>query len=132
MSIQESRDENYGAYVTGFPNENMDEILFGKQYNEKMSGSENTSRLIGWAGSFGYSYAYKYSVDFNVRLDGSSQFGKDNRFAPFWAGGIRWDVKKENFMSRVDFISELVLRGSYGITGTARFCPVSIKGTLQL
>lgn len=123
MSIQESRDENYGAYVTGFPNENMDEILFGKQYNEKMSGSENTSRLIGWAGSFGYSYAYKYSVDFNVRLDGSSQFGKDNRFAPFWAGGIRWDVKKENFMSRVDFISELVLRGSYGITGTQGFAP---------
>ena len=47
MSVQESKDENYGAHVTGFPNENMDEILFGKQYDEKMTGSENTSRLIG-------------------------------------------------------------------------------------
>ena len=123
MSVQETKNESYGAYVTGFPNENMDGILFGKQYNEKMSGSENTSRLIGWTGSFGYSYAYKYSVDFSVRLDGSSQFGKDNRFAPFWATGLRWDVKKENFMSRFDFISEFVLRGSYGVTGTQGFAP---------
>ena len=55
MSVQESKDESYGAHVTGFPNENMDGILFGKEYDEKMTGSENTSRLIGWAGSFGYS-----------------------------------------------------------------------------
>ena len=123
MSVQESKDESYGAHVTGFPNENMDEILFGKEYDEKMTGSENTSRLIGWAGSFGYSYAYKYSADFSIRLDGSSQFGKDNRFAPFWAAGVRWDVKKENFMSRVDFISEFVLRASYGVTGTQGFAP---------
>lgn len=123
MSVQESKNESYGAYVTGFPNENMDGILFGKQYDEKMTGSENTSRSIGWAGSFGYSYAYKYSADFSIRLDGSSQFGKDNRFAPFWAAGLRWDVKKEDFMSQVDFISEFVLRGSYGVTGTQGFAP---------
>lgn len=123
MSVQESSNESYGAYVTGFPNENMDDILFGKKYNEKMTGTENTSRLIGWVGSFGYSYDYKYSVDFNIRLDGSSQFGKDNRFAPFWSTGLRWDVKKERFMSRFDFISEFVLRGSYGVTGTQGFAP---------
>lgn len=46
MSVQESKDESYGAHVTGFPNENMDEILFGKEYDEKMTGSENTSRLL--------------------------------------------------------------------------------------
>lgn len=123
MSVQESKNESYGAHVTGFPNENMDAILFGKQYDEKMTGTENTSRMVGWAGTFGYSYAYKYSADFSIRLDGSSQFGKDNRFAPFWAAGVRWDVKKENFMSRVDFISEFTLRASYGITGTQGFAP---------
>ncbi len=123
MSVQESSNESYGAYVTGFPNENMDDILFGKKYNEKMTGAENTSRLIGWVGSFGYSYDYKYSVDFNIRVDGSSQFGKDNRFAPFWSTGLRWDVKKERFMSRFGFISDFVIRGSYGVTGTQGFAP---------
>ncbi|WP_434802132.1 SusC/RagA family TonB-linked outer membrane protein [Gabonibacter chumensis] len=123
MSVQETRSSNYGAYVTGFPNDNMDDILFGKKYNEKMTGMENTSRLIGWVATLGYSYDYRYSVDFNIRADGSSQFGKDNRFAPFWSAGMRWDVKKEHFMSGFRFISDFVLRGSYGVTGTQGFAP---------
>ena len=71
MSILENSTDSYGTYVTGFPNDNMDDLLFGKKYNDKVTGSENTSRSIGWVLSAGYSYLYKYSVDFNVRLDGS-------------------------------------------------------------
>ncbi|MEG0797014.1 MAG: hypothetical protein RR397_11010, partial [Odoribacter sp.] len=97
----------------GFPNDNMDNILFGKKYNEKMTGGENTTRTIGWVGSFGYSYDYKYSVDFNIRADGSSLFGKDNRFAPFWSAGLRWNVMKESFMKNVGAFSEFVARASY-------------------
>lgn len=123
FSLQETQDHSYGAYVTGFPNENMDDILFGKKYDEKMTGSENTSRLVAASGSFGYSYDFKYSADFNISINGSSQFGKDNRFAPFWSAGLRWDVKKERFMSNIGFISEFVLRGSYGVTGTQGFAP---------
>lgn len=122
-SLQESANDRYGATVTGFPNDKMDNILFGKKYNEKMSGSENTSRSIGFVGAFGYSFRYKYSLDFNIRVDGSSQFGRNNRFAPFWSTGLRWNVKKENLMQKVDFLSELVVRASYGITGTQGFAP---------
>lgn len=123
FSLQENKDHSYGAYVTGFPNENMDDILFGKKYDEKMTGAENTSRLIAASGSFGYSYNFKYSADFNISINGSSQFGKDNRFAPFWSAGLRWDVKKEQFMQNIDFISAFVLRGTYGVTGTQGFAP---------
>ncbi len=123
MSLQESQNSSYGAYVTGFPNDNMDDMLFGKKYDEKMTGTENTTRSVNWVGSFGYSYDYKYSADFNISINGSSQFGKDNRFAPFWSAGLRWDLKKENFLARADFLSELTLRGSYGITGTQGFAP---------
>lgn len=123
MSVQESSSSTYGAVATGFPNDNMDNILFGKQYNEKMTGGESTSRTIGWVGSFGYSYDYRYSVDFNIRLDGSSQFGKNNRFAPFWSAGARWNVLKESFMEGADFLSQFVFRASYGVTGTQGFPP---------
>ena len=123
FTVQETTDESYAAHVTGFPNENMDEILFGSRYDEKMEGLENTSRLLSWVAALGYSYKYKYSVDFNIRLDGSSQFGKNNRWAPFWSAGLRWDLKKENFLKDVDFISDLVLRGTYGITGSQGFDP---------
>lgn len=123
MSIQENSTDTYGAYVTGFPNDNMDDILFGKKYKEKVTGGESTSRSIGWVLSGGYSYKYKYSVDFNIRLDGSSEFGKNNRWAPFWSTGLRYDLKKESFMKNVSFISDLVLRATYGTTGSQGFSP---------
>ena len=66
-----------------------------------MTGDERTTRSIGWVAAGGYSYKYKYSFDFNIRLDGSSQFGKNNRWAPFWSTGLRWDLKKENFLKDV-------------------------------
>lgn len=122
-SLQESSNDRFGAKVTGFPNDKMDHILFGKKYDEKMSGSENTSRSIGFVGAFGYSFRYKYSLDFNIRVDGSSQFGQNNRFAPFWSGGLRWNIKKENLFQKMNFLSDLVIRASYGITGTQGFAP---------
>ena len=89
---------------------------------------ESTSRSIGWVAAGGYSYKYKYSFDFNIRLDGSSQFGKDNRWAPFWSTGLRWDLKKENFLKNVSFISDLILRGTYGTTGSQGFDPYQAHG----
>ena len=123
FSLQENTSESYSALVTGFPNDNMDEILFGRRYSEKMEGMENTSRLVGWVLAAGYSYKYKYSADFNIRLDGSSQFGTDNRWAPFWSVGLRWDAKKENFLKDVDWLSDLVLRATYGTTGSQGMDP---------
>ena len=88
-----------------------------------MTGSENTSRAIGWVGSFNYSYDNRYSIDFNIRADGSSQFGSDNRFAPFWSVGAKWNVVNEDFMKNTDWLSELTLRVSHGTTGTQGFAP---------
>lgn len=123
FSLQENTSESYSALVTGFPNDNMDEILFGRRYSEKMEGVENTSRLVGWVLAAGYSYKYKYSADFNIRLDGSSQFGTDNRWAPFWSVGLRWDAKKENFLKNADWLSDLVFRATYGTTGSQGMDP---------
>ena len=128
MSVLENNSETYGNYVTGFPNDNMDNLLFGKKYNEKVTGDERTTRSIGWVAAGGYSYKYKYSFDFNIRLDGSSQFGKNNRWAPFWSTGLRWDLKKENFMKDVSFISDFILRGTYGTTGSQGFDPYQAHG----
>lgn len=122
-SVEQTHSEVYGATVTGFPNGNMDHILFGKKYNENMTGSEGTTRALGAVATLGYSYDYRYSADFNIRIDGSSQFGKDNRFAPFWSGGIRWNMKKESWLRDVEWVDDVVLRASYGVTGTQGFSP---------
>ena len=94
----------------------------------RRTGDERTTRSIGWVAAGGYSYKYKYSFDFNIRLDGSSQFGKNNRWAPFWSTGLRWDLKKENFLKDVSFISDFILRGTYGTTGSQGFDPYQAHG----
>ena len=121
FSVREDKDESYQTSMTGFPNDNMDHILFGKVYGENMTGSEETVRSISGVGTFGYSYNYKYSVDFNIRIDGSSQFGSNNRFAPFWSAGVRWNMKKENLFANLEWMDDIVWRMSYGITGTQGF-----------
>lgn len=123
FTVDETSTSSYSATLVGFPNENMDDLSFGKRLQDKMTGFERTSRSIGWIAAMGYSYKYKYSADFNIRLDGSSQFGKNNRWAPFWSAGLRWDVKKEKLLSNVDFISDMILRASYGVMGSQGFNP---------
>ena len=122
-SIRETHGEAVGVTMTGFPNDKMDHILFGKKYNENPAGNEGTSRSIGLVGTFGYSYNYKYSVDFNIRVDGSSQFGSNNRFAPFWSTGIKWNLKKEVFLQGVKWLDDINLSTTYGITGSQGFAP---------
>ncbi|SFG76828.1 SusC/RagA family TonB-linked outer membrane protein [Prevotella sp. KH2C16] len=128
MSLLENTMETYGNYVTGFPNDNMDNLLFGRKYNEKVTGLESTNRSIGWVMAGGYSYKYKYSFDFNVRVDGSSEFGRDNRWAPFWSTGLRWDVKKENWLKNANWLSDFVIRATYGTTGSRGFDPYQAHG----
>lgn len=124
-AVEQTSNEAYGAKVTGFPNDQMDHILFGKKYDENMTGSENTSRSIGGVLALGYSYKYRYSFDANIRMDGSSQFGKDNRFAPFWSAGFKWNITNEEFMKKANkkWLDDLVFAMSYGITGNQGFAP---------
>lgn len=69
---------------------------------------------MGVVGNLNYSFDDRYYVDFAYRTDGSSQFGKDKKFAPFYSAGIGWNIHNEKFMKSVDFIDRLKLRASYG------------------
>ena len=68
-----------------------------------------------------YSYDNRYYTDLAYRIDGSSQFGKDNKFAPFYSVGIGWNVHNEKFMKNVKWIDKLKLRASFGQTGSQKF-----------
>ncbi len=67
----------------------------------------------------GYTYDDKYSATVTARYDGSSKFGKNNRYAFFPSAGLAWIVSNENFMQSVPTISMLKLHTSYGITGNS-------------
>lgn len=121
-----ARQEKMGTEIytlIGFPNENLDNVLVGSypQDGRRPTGFEGFSRLLGYFANISYSYDSRYLFDVSYRLDGSSQFGSDKRFAPFWSVGGGWNVHKENFLRNNDQINQLKLRYSYGYTGSSNF-----------
>ena len=70
-------------------------------------------------GTLSYNYADKYYFDASFRRDGSSLFGANNRWGNFWSIGAMWDMKKENFLSDVDWLNDLQLKVSYGSVGNS-------------
>lgn len=119
-------NERYNHYVntnvTGFPNDLMDEVYLGVK-PRTVTGNEGKSRSIGFVSTVNYSYDQRYAADFSVRVDASSEFGRNNRLAPFWSAGVRWNLHKEKWIQKTGLIDELVLRTTYGITGSQGFSP---------
>ena len=66
-----------------------------------------------------YSLQDKYLLTFTGRLDGSSKFGEENRYAFFPSAAFAWRVAEEDFMKQQNVISNLKLRASYGVTGNS-------------
>jgi TonB-linked SusC/RagA family outer membrane protein len=103
------------ATGSGFPNNSYTIISSASVTSGSQSWSKNT--LASFFSRVNYSYSDRYLFDFSIRADGSSKFGASNRWGYFPAAGVAWRAKNESFLKSVDFISDLKLRGSYGITG---------------
>jgi hypothetical protein len=68
-----------------------------------------------------YNYSNRYTVEITGNASGSSQFGSNNRFAPFWAGGLAWNIDKEKFFVKNAIIQQLRVRATTGVTGNQNF-----------
>jgi TonB-linked SusC/RagA family outer membrane protein len=73
--------------------------------------------LSSFYGRLSYTWRGKVTTSFNVRRDGSSRFGANNRYGTFPSASINWRVGEENFLAGQDVIENLTLRASYGVTG---------------
>lgn len=121
-NIDESQNSITSLSATGFPNDNMTDFLFAYEMSQNINGTEYTRRAMGIIGQVSYMYDYRYAADFSIRGDISSQFGANTGMAPFWTAGVRWNANREKWMEESVF-SSLVLRGSYGITGSQNYSP---------
>lgn len=120
-TVNEDTNNSVDLVGRGYPDEHMDDYIFGYDTDTRPAGSEETSRAMGLTGQFSYSYDNKYSFDFNVRADMSSRFGSDNRMEPFWSAGVRWNAYREKWLE--GRVSNLVFRASYGVTGSQNYEP---------
>lgn len=120
--MRENKSEAVFFAAKGFPNDNMTDFLFAYEMENRVNGNENTSRSLGLIGTASYMYDFRYSADFTIRGDMSSQFGANTGLKPFWSVGARWNASREKWLSNSIF-SNLVLRASYGITGSQNYDP---------
>jgi TonB-dependent starch-binding outer membrane protein SusC len=82
---------------------------------------ENT--LLSYFGRLIYSFEDKYILTASLRTDGSSRFAPQNRWGTFPAVALAWRIKQEDFLKNSNVLSELKLRGSYGVVGNADGIP---------
>ena len=87
--------------------------------NGVVSGTKETIRNISFYGRASYSYASRYMLQATIRRDGSSVFGKDNRWGTFPSVSAAWNITEEEFMKSQNLFSNLKFRVGYGVSGNA-------------
>ena len=83
----------------------------------EVKSSRNKYNLISFFARAHYSYKERYMITATIRRDGSSKFGKNNKWGWFPSASAAWGIKQEEFMKEVKWINDLKLRVGYGITG---------------
>lgn len=93
--------------------------FFNLQNIDYYNLEEERDRFIGLFLNGGYSFRSKYIANFTVRYDGSNQLGesKSARFLPTWNVSGAWNAHNERFMKRFNFLDELKIRATYGVSG---------------
>ncbi|MEX2594181.1 MAG: TonB-dependent receptor [Anditalea sp.] len=76
------------------------------------------SVLLSYLGRINYSFSDKYLFTVSFRSDGSSKYSEGNKWGYFPSGAIAWRLSEENFLKDSKLISDLKLRGSWGMTGS--------------
>jgi len=120
MSWQESRSFGMNISVQNFPSDYFGFNNIGAGSNNPIYGSA-ASRFSfnSYFGRINYNLLSKYLLTVTGRVDGSSKFGNNYKYAFFPSTALAWRVSDEDFLSQSEVVSNLKLRASYGITGNS-------------
>lgn len=125
LNMQSNKNRSTYFSAQGFLNDNLTNLDFASQYevNTKPSGKVEEDRLVGFFANASYAYDNRYMFDLSYRTDGSSKFGKKDRFAPFWSAGFAWNIHNEHFWGEQGWLTQAKIRSSVGYTGNVEFSP---------
>lgn len=115
-SFQEYKKEWMSASGTGRASELTTELDNAAKATD-VGGNSLRWALMSYMARLHYSYDDRYLLTATFRADGSSKFGKDNRFGYFPSFAGAWNVANEAFMQEATWVSMLKLRLGYGQTG---------------
>ena len=118
MELNRQDDIYFSGYKEGFSILNPDYMWpDAGTANPQAYGGGSGYSLVSFFGKANYNYADKYMASFTIRRDGSSRFGKNNRYATFPSVSAGWRINQESFLKKASWIDDLKIRASWGQTG---------------
>ena len=122
---QKKNNDGFGLTVEGYYNDDLTwynmsyaQTILGVQ-NSVSSGYVENVKNISFYGRVNYSFDGRYMLQATIRRDGSSVFGKNNRWGTFPSISGAWNITEEAFMKNQNLFSNLKLRAGYGVSGNA-------------
>ncbi|MFI5130429.1 MAG: SusC/RagA family TonB-linked outer membrane protein [Chitinophagales bacterium] len=133
QSSQKSRRENTSTSVTGLinPLSLWYDVGSNTAGNPGIGTGFTENTLTSFMGRVNYTLMDKYLLTFSGRADGSSVLAPEHKWDFFPSAAIAWKMQQENFLSSVNWISELKLRLGYGVTGNSAVDPYTTSGPLS-
>ena len=123
FTAQRTEDKRNTVIGTGFPDEQIlsfnlaSAILLDSPDNPGTTSFYFSESLTSLLGRLTYAYKGRYLLSASFRADGSSKFAEGNKWGTFPAASIGWRISEEKFLQEAEFLSNLKLRFSYGLTG---------------
>lgn len=127
-TMQYQRDESNYAFANGFIINSIPTLNAGTVTRGNSNASEWS--LLSALARIQYNYLGKYMITGALRADGASRFGKNNRWGYFPSVSLGWRISEEKFMNSLEFIDDLKLRASYGLTGNFNIPNYGTQGEL--
>lgn len=124
--------KNQIAFGTGLTDDRYLTLDNTLASSRDVSQSKTQYRFLSFFAHADYSHADKYFLDFTIRNDASSRFGKNKRNGTFWAAGFMWKAYNEDFIKdNASYVNKLNFKASYGTQGNANVGNYTHLGTIS-
>ena len=124
--------ESDGYSLVGFPSQSTGNPRFAYGYlqNSRPNTSKVVNRRNSLISTLNYSFDRRYNLDLTYSLDGTTSFGNENLYAPFYAVGASWNLHQEPFFKNaLPSVEMLRLRANFGRTGNQNFTSYTSAST---
>lgn len=116
QEANEKSRKRVSTQADGFPRERLYSLSSASTPFVAWSDFAETS-LTSYFLNTSFDFDSRFALNLTGRIDGSSMFGQEVRYAKFGSVGVSWNLHKETFMNQFGFINELKIRSSFGING---------------
>ncbi len=120
FSVIYDKNDGFSGSLQGFPSDAIQEFNGGGVVNPSVSGGASEEAWQSIFARVNYNYQEKYLFEANVRRDGSSKFGSENRYGTFPSLSAGWNIAREGFLEGSETVTDLKLRASWGVSGNDR------------